>query len=124
MPTASSLVSTLPELIVHPHIDHCIEKRNYRLRPSLHIQFQLFFLQSHQFRHHSCRLANQFRQKHYDIIIGGSTLQFDGSNAYNVFQLIFPNGQVYSHNLHSLKIAIIPKEIRSICSKPLLVTSA
>ena len=35
--------------------------------------------------------------EHYDIVIGGSTLQFDGHNAYNVFQLVFPNGQVYSH---------------------------
>lgn len=35
--------------------------------------------------------------KQYNIIIGGSMLLFDGHNAYNVFRLIFPNGQVYSH---------------------------
>lgn len=32
-----------------------------------------------------------------DIIIGGSHLIFDGSNCYNSFDLIFPNGEIYSH---------------------------
>lgn len=34
----------------------------------------------------------------YQVIIGGSYIIFDGKNAYNRFDLIFPNGDVYSHN--------------------------
>lgn len=34
----------------------------------------------------------------YNIIIGGSTLQFNGENIYNVFQLFFPDGQAFSHS--------------------------
>lgn len=32
-----------------------------------------------------------------EIIIGGSYLFFDGSDCYNIFDLIFPNGTVFSH---------------------------
>lgn len=33
----------------------------------------------------------------YNIIIGGSYITFDGQNAYNLFQLVFPNGEIYEH---------------------------
>lgn len=33
----------------------------------------------------------------YRIIIGGSYLYFDGNDAYNLFQLVFPDGRVYTH---------------------------
>lgn len=35
--------------------------------------------------------------KKYHIIIGGSYLLFDGQESYNNFDLIFPDGQVFSH---------------------------
>lgn len=38
------------------------------------------------------RLSSQ-----YNIIIGGSYLLFDGNNSYNLFQLIFPDGNIFSH---------------------------
>jgi len=33
----------------------------------------------------------------YQVIIGGSYLMFDGHNAYNLFELVFPNGEVFAH---------------------------
>lgn len=38
------------------------------------------------------RLSNQ-----YQIIIGGSYLMFDGQNAYNLFELVFPGGEIFTH---------------------------
>ena len=39
---------------------------------------------------------NQLSAK-YKIIIGGSYISFDGHNAYNLFQLTFPSGEIYVH---------------------------
>jgi len=33
----------------------------------------------------------------YNIIIGGSYLLFDGKDAHNLFQLIFPDGNIFEH---------------------------
>lgn len=33
----------------------------------------------------------------YRIIIGGSYLWYDGTDAYNLFELVFPDGAVFSH---------------------------
>ncbi len=33
----------------------------------------------------------------YNVIVGGSYIHFDGSNAYNLFQLVFPNGETYQY---------------------------
>lgn len=33
----------------------------------------------------------------HNIIIGGSYLLFDGKDSYNLFQLIFPDGSIFSH---------------------------
>lgn len=38
------------------------------------------------------QLANQ-----YHIIIGGSYILFDGKDSYNLFQLVFPDGSIFSH---------------------------
>lgn len=35
--------------------------------------------------------------KQYNIIIGGSYLVFDGTGSYNLFQLVFPDGKLFSH---------------------------
>jgi len=35
--------------------------------------------------------------KKYHTIIGGSYISFDGNNAYNLFELVFPNGDNYQH---------------------------
>jgi len=35
--------------------------------------------------------------KEYHTIIGGSYIAFDGNNAYNLFELVFPNGDSYQH---------------------------
>lgn len=33
----------------------------------------------------------------YDIIIGGSYIVYDGTNAFNMFQLVFPSEEVFEH---------------------------
>jgi predicted amidohydrolase len=33
----------------------------------------------------------------YNIIIGGSYILFDGKDSHNLFQLVFPDGSIYSH---------------------------
>jgi len=33
----------------------------------------------------------------YKMIIGGSYISFDNKNAFNLFQLIFPNGEIFEH---------------------------
>ena len=33
----------------------------------------------------------------YNIIIGGSYLLFDGKDSHNLFQLVFPDGNIFSH---------------------------
>ena len=33
----------------------------------------------------------------YGVIVGGSYIKFDGKDAYNLFQLVFPNGDTYEH---------------------------
>lgn len=33
----------------------------------------------------------------YRVIIGGSYIAFDGENAYNLFVLVFPNGEIFEH---------------------------
>ncbi len=35
--------------------------------------------------------------KEMNLIIGGSFLSFDGTDCYNMFELIFPDGSVYQH---------------------------
>ncbi len=35
--------------------------------------------------------------RQYNIIIGGSYISFDGSHSYNLFSLVFPDGQVFEH---------------------------
>lgn len=34
---------------------------------------------------------------YYNIILGGSFLEFDENNVYNTFHLVFPNSQIFSH---------------------------
>jgi predicted amidohydrolase len=38
----------------------------------------------------------QLTQQH-NIIIGGSYILFDGKDAHNLFQLVFPDGKIFSH---------------------------
>ncbi|MEA4920207.1 MAG: carbon-nitrogen hydrolase family protein [Clostridiaceae bacterium] len=33
----------------------------------------------------------------YKVIIGGSYISFDGEDAFNLFQLVFPNGEIFEH---------------------------
>lgn len=33
----------------------------------------------------------------YNVIIGGSYIAFDGEHAFNAFDLVFPNGEVFEH---------------------------
>lgn len=33
----------------------------------------------------------------YGVIIGGFYISFDGENAFNTFNLVFPNGEIYEH---------------------------
>jgi len=44
-------------------------------------------------------VANWLKQlaDKYKIIIGGSYISFDGDNAFNLFQLTFPSGEIYVH---------------------------
>jgi predicted amidohydrolase len=34
---------------------------------------------------------------HYRVIIGGSYIAFNGKDAFNLFSLVFPNGEVFEH---------------------------
>lgn len=49
-------------------------------------------LQNRQIKQWLKRLAYE-----YQIIIGGSYINFDGKNAFNLFALAFPNGDVFEH---------------------------
>lgn len=33
----------------------------------------------------------------YNVILGGSYIQYDGKNAFNLFELVFPNGDTFAH---------------------------
>lgn len=33
----------------------------------------------------------------YRVIIGGSYISFDGEDAYNLFNLVFPSGEIFEH---------------------------
>lgn len=48
---------------------------------------------------HSSRVEEVLLQlaAQHNIIIGGSYLLFDGKDSYNLFQLIFPDGSIFSH---------------------------
>jgi len=42
------------------------------------------------------RLLKQWAAE-YRVIIGGSYISFDGKDAFNLFSLVFPNGEVFEH---------------------------